>query len=114
MSDGVKSSELREETVLAHGVLVKALGMLGALLVSQRPDDWHATLQGLSEVDWQKRNAANWQGRVLHGRKIDARDRSVRLAANLLAARLGLRLDARAMDLETELPAEQRIGTMAA
>ncbi len=98
----VSSSDLRKETVHAHGVMVQALGLLGSRLIAAEPEKWEGRLEALSTIDWSKRNATIWQGRVMRDNKIDASQRSIHLSANVLIKAVGLDLDDKQQDLEDE------------
>ena len=62
----VHSSELRRDFIHAHGIGLHALGIMGARLVREFPDDWPEKLSGLTGVDWNRRNSKVWEGRA-HG-----------------------------------------------
>ena len=92
MEKKVASSELREQYVHAHGVILQALGHVGADLLSQKPRGWHMTLKKLSKINW-ARNHEEWDGRALmHGRISKARA-NVILTGNLIKQKLGLPLN---------------------
>lgn len=95
LDGGAKSChELRTDTVLAHGVMLQALGQFGARLISTRPKQWRRDLKNLEIVDWSRRNTSMWEGRVMHHNKMSGQRGAVILAANALCTLVELDLDA--------------------
>lgn len=94
------SSELREQFVHAHGVILQALGQVGRDLLSENPHTWRKSLKKLNKIDWARQNI-EWEGRAMvHGRISKARS-NVLLTGNLIKQKLGLELN------EVELREEQ-------
>lgn len=91
----VTAGELRKETVHAHGVMLQAMGLMGARLITERTDEWPAALNSLSKIDWGKRNAQLWRPRVMGSNRMDGSTKSVHLAANVLIQAVGLALNER-------------------
>ena len=88
----VASSELREQYVHAHGVILQSLGQIGADLLSQKPKGWSSVLKKLPKIDWARSNS-EWEGRAMvHGRISKART-NVILTGNFLKQKLGLKLN---------------------
>lgn len=53
--DGVVQAQaLRQEKINTHGVVLRALGSVGATLMQYHPDDWREQLVALRDVDWRK------------------------------------------------------------
>ena len=50
----LQATQLRQEKLIAHAVVVRALGGLAKSLMEQRPDTWRQSLQSLKSVDWRK------------------------------------------------------------
>ena len=98
-----KASDLRQNTVHAHGVLLQGLGLLGGRLLKERPQDWRTALGKLAEVDWSRRNTNLWGGRVMDGSRMNGQRRAVLLGANVLCRRTGLELDERGLMAEESL-----------
>lgn len=97
----LKSSDLRQSTVHAHGVLLQALGLLGGRLLTEKPEDWLMHIKKLKSVDWSRRNADLWEGRVMNGARMNGQKRAVQLGANVLCAAVELPLDDRGRHAET-------------
>ena len=88
----VNTSELRQGFVHAHGVVLQALGRVGAALLSSRPKDWKAALKKLKAIDWSRSNTKLWEGRAMvHGR-ISKTTANVVLTANAIKKTIGLKL----------------------
>ena len=99
----VKASELRQNTVHAHGVLLQGLGLLGGRLLEERRQDWRSALGTLAEVDWSRRNTELWGDRVMDGSRMNGQRRAVLLGANVLCRMMGLELDERGLMAEESL-----------
>jgi len=100
----IQTSELRQGFVHAHGVVLQALGHVGAALISARPKEWKAALKKLRGLDWSRSNVALWEGRaLLHGR-VSKASTNVTLTANALKKIIGLSL------MDEELALEREIG----
>ncbi len=48
--------ELRQGSICAHSVVLRALGSAGADLMKAHPDDWQSKLGALETIDWSKSN----------------------------------------------------------
>lgn len=110
MSDWIKAKnkevvtyELREQYIHAHGVMLQAMGNIGADLLSNYETDWKKRLSLLSKIDWSRQNK-DWEGRALaHGRVSKART-NVLLTGNYIKHHLGIPLN----DIEESLEKEFR------
>ena len=98
--------DLRQKTVHAHGVLLQGLGLMGGRLLKERPTDWRSALGQLTTVDWSRRNATLWSGRVMNGSRMNGQMRAVQLGANVLCRTVGLQLDERGRLAEENLTGE--------
>ncbi len=95
--------ELRQEFIHTHGIVLHALGVAGACLLSTRPKGWAKDLKKLSQVDWRRSNSELWEGRaMIHGRISKARS-NILLTGNVIKATLGLELTAEEQTLEDKL-----------
>ena len=48
------ASELRQEKINTHAVVLRALGGVGRTLLEKYPEDWQRRLQLLEKIDWRK------------------------------------------------------------
>jgi len=95
------TSELREQYIHAHGVMLQAMGNIGADLLSNFESDWKDRLTQLSTIDWSRQNK-DWEGRALvHGRVSKART-NVLLTGNYIKQHLDIPLN----DIEEQLEQE--------
>ncbi|KNG91822.1 DNA sulfur modification protein DndB [Pseudaestuariivita atlantica] len=104
----LNAHDLRQNTVHAHGVLLQAFGILGGALFESFPTNWADKLQAFTAVDWSRRNAELWEGRVMNEARMNGQRRSVLLGAAVLFEAVGLPLEPRmkaAMDAQTQVAA---------
>lgn len=84
----VLPSDLRRETVHAHGIALEAIAIAGARVMNERPDDWKASLEALRKIDWSRDNTELWEGRALVNGRINRSRTSVLLTADLISRTL--------------------------
>ena len=53
-SGELSASELRQEKINTHAVVLRALGGVGRTLLEKYPDDWQQKLKLLENIDWRK------------------------------------------------------------
>ena len=98
----VSTAELRQNYVHAHGVTLHALGIAGADLLTQHPNDWQKRLKNIRKIDWARSSTQIWEGRALiYGRLSKARA-NVGLTANLIRQTIGVSLCADSLELEEQ------------
>lgn len=98
----VSAAELRRDYVHVHGVVLQALGRVGADLLAQYPGDWQKRLDALATLDWTRANVEFWEGRAMvHGR-ISRAKTSVILTANVVKMQLDLPLSPEEKQLEDD------------
>jgi DNA sulfur modification protein DndB len=56
----LKAVELRQESICTHSVVLRALGSVGAELMSQDPSGWKDRLLDLKDLDWKRKNP-DWE-----------------------------------------------------
>ena len=81
-------SDLRRETIHAHGVALEAIAIAGARAIAASPEGWREAVAGLRDIDWSRSNRALWEGRALVGGKINRSARSVILTAEVISRAL--------------------------
>lgn len=87
----VATCDLREQYVHAHGVMLQAMGQLGAGLICKPKSQWSGILQGLQKIDWARANS-DWEGRAMHHGRISKARSSVVLSGNYIKQQLGVPL----------------------
>lgn len=86
------ASEVRRDFLHSHGVILQAVGRVGASLLRHEPHAWKKPLRQLASIDWSRHNASLWEGRVLVGGRVSKGSSNVILAANLIKQRMDLPL----------------------
>jgi DNA sulfur modification protein DndB len=93
------SSEVREGYIHSHGIALQAIGKAGNALLKGNPSGWKTRLKVLSQIDWSRKNARQWEGRALIGGKVSKVTTNVILTTNVIKKKMGIELD----------PEEQRV-----
>lgn len=114
----VLAHELRRGYVHAHGIALQAIGLAGARLMAEYPNDWRKRLSGLRKIDWSRSNTELWEGRALVAGKINKSTQNIVLVCNVILEALGLpsssesaKLEVRARPLrQTSKPKERKAG----
>ncbi|MCC4307087.1 DNA sulfur modification protein DndB [Alcanivorax marinus] len=96
------TSELREQYIHAHGVMLQAMGSIGSDLLVRPRKQWFSTLKGLSKIDWARANDA-WEGRAMHHGRISKARSSVVLTGNYIKQQLGIPLTPSEQEYEEAL-----------
>ena len=95
----VNTSELREQYVHAHGVLLQAMGQIGADMLTKAESTWKKKLKKLKTIDWARANK-DWEGRAMvHGRISKART-NVILTGCYIKQHLGVTLNPQEEEIE--------------
>ncbi len=87
----VSTSELRQNYIHAHGVAIQALGDVGCAARKQLGKNWRAPLTKLKMIDWDRSNAANWEGRATIGGHLSKTGANVKLTAMFIREQIGLK-----------------------
>jgi len=91
LNNEVLSSELREQHVHAHAVLLQALGIVGQDLLQRKPKSRTTYLRKLQKIDWSRKNKV-WEGRAMNQGRISKALVNQMLTANHIKSQLGLKL----------------------
>ena len=81
----VSPSDLRRETIHAHGIALEAIAVAGARMIVNEPDGWREALGALRAVDWSRTNRRLWEGRATINGRINRTRTSVLLTAELIS-----------------------------
>ena len=88
----ILTSDLREQYVHAHAVMLQAMGHVCAELLTKSEAKWKKNLKKLKTIDWSRSNRT-WEGRAMvHGR-ISKASTNVLLTANYIKQELGIPLN---------------------
>ncbi len=88
----VSAGELRKNFVHSHSNLLSTLGIIGAFLLKNYPNEWKEKLKGLRKIGW-SRNDKMWKGRLILDGKMLKTNIGMELAANAILNSLGIPLD---------------------
>lgn len=88
----VAPAELRNDYIHAHGVMLQAMGQIGADLLTQHQKNWKTILQGLKNIDWSRANPA-WEGRAMTQGRISKAHINVMLTGNYIKQKLNIPLN---------------------
>jgi DNA sulfur modification protein DndB len=99
----ILASELRQQYIHTHGIVLQALGNVGAYLLATEPKSWKQKLKKLPNVDWDRSNTKLWEGRaMIHGRISKARS-NILLTGNVIKQALGIDLTGEEQELENKI-----------
>lgn len=94
------AGDLREQYIHSHGVVLHALGRVGASLLHRRDEaDWKKALAGLKKIDWRRTNGF-WEGRALIGGRVSKSGQNVLLTSAGIKSQLGIPLSPEEVALE--------------
>jgi DNA sulfur modification protein DndB len=99
LNKDVKTSKLREQYIHAHGVMLQAMGNVGADLLTKSEASWKQSLKKLKKIDWARVNGP-WENRSMENGKISKARTKVILTGNYIKQQIGLPLNA--TEAETE------------
>ena len=85
------SSEIRQNYLHSHGIILHALGRMGNFLIQQRPKTWQKVLCKLTQIDWSRSNS-DWEGRAIIGGRASKAEQNIVLTTNYIKQKLGLPL----------------------
>ncbi len=88
----VNTSELREQYIHAHAVMLQAMGQVGYDLLKLNQNNWKKSLKLLKNIDWARANK-NWEGRAMVHGKISKARTNVLLTGNHIKQNLKIELD---------------------
>jgi DNA sulfur modification protein DndB len=87
----LKAIELRQESICSHGVVLRALGAVGAELMDEDPSGWKGRLLDLKDIDWKRKNP-DWENVCMVANSVVS-NRQARLATKAyIKSFLGLTL----------------------
>jgi DNA sulfur modification protein DndB len=99
----LKTSDLRNSYVHAHGVVLQALGIVGQM-VTQRSHNWKSDLRRIDQINWLRSNNI-WQGSAIVQGKMSKSNDSVMMTAVIIKLELGLPLNTDEITLQNRLAA---------
>ena len=101
LNKDVSTSDLRENYIHAHGVMLQAMGQIGADLLTQSTTQWKKALKALKTIDWARVNP-DWEGRAMIQGRISKARINVLLTGNYIKQQIGIPLNPVEMEVETK------------
>lgn len=89
----ITTSELRENYIHSHGVMLQALGYIGSFLISKPQTKWNEVIRRIEDIDWSRSNP-EWSGRAIINGRISKSNTSVILTAVYIKKKIGMPLTA--------------------
>lgn len=87
----VTSGDLRTYYVHSHAVTLRAVALVGKYLLSSDPN-WKSTLKGLANIDWERSNSDDWEGRCIKSERMKISKLNILLTASKIKGKLGISL----------------------
>jgi DNA sulfur modification protein DndB len=106
-SNEMTSGDVRRNYLHSHSLSLEALANVGNHLLSEHPESWRERLEGLRKVNWERANAAEWEGRALNGGSVVKSRSNVILTTALIKRYLGLSLSEKEEAAESALKQEE-------
>lgn len=107
----ISPRDLRAQSIVAHGVFLEAIGVIGHYLYIHYPDEWQKYIKELKHIDWQRDNKEDWQGRAYsHTGRINKNNETVQLTANTIKIKIGLPLTEHEQKIENKMKEVSRLG----
>lgn len=83
--------ELRQESLVSHANIIRAIGGLGAELIRSYPNAWGNRLSGLQDIDWRRSNP-EWEGVCIVAGSVSSNRQSRQATKAFIKRALGLSL----------------------
>ncbi|MFD1394554.1 DNA sulfur modification protein DndB [Kroppenstedtia eburnea] len=97
----ISPRELRMQSIVAHGVFVEAVAIVGKYIYDHYGEGWREVLVELKELDWSRTNHRDWLGRAFNSSgRIQKNNHTVQLTANQIKQKLRLPLTEAEQKLE--------------
>jgi len=90
-SGELKAMELRQESISAHAVVLRALGAVGAELMQEDPTGWKGRLLELTNLNWSKKNP-EWDNVCIVANSVVSNRQARAATKAFLKRKLGLTL----------------------
>lgn len=95
----VSASEIRQNYLHTHGVILHAIGKCGNALLRLNKADWEKDLPKLKEIDWSRHNRC-WEGRAIVMGRVKKSRENILLTCNYIKQALSLNLSAEEKEIE--------------
>lgn len=89
----ITAGELRANFIHGHAIALQALGRLGKSLLTEYPDSWVEKLNVLNQIDWNRKNIKDWEGRAMTAGRMCKTGSHIALTCNQIKNKLGIPLN---------------------
>ena len=104
MKRQMSPTELRANYIVAHGIFLEAMGIVGRFLFENYPADWGSYIKNLANIDWSRSNKELWMGRAFSTTgRINKNNHTIQLTANMIKMKLNLPLTKDELELEKNM-----------
>jgi DNA sulfur modification protein DndB len=90
-SEGMRATDLRQESICTHAVVLRAIGAMGSDLLEKHADDWKVRLGALRSINWLKKNP-EWENVCVIAGSVSSNRQSRAATKAFLKNKLGLPL----------------------
>lgn len=90
-SGELTARELRQESIVSHSVVLRAVGAVGSDLMADDPTGWKDRLVALKQVDWSKRNR-EWENINIVANSVVSNRQARYATKSFLKRKVGLEL----------------------
>jgi DNA sulfur modification protein DndB len=90
-SGELRATDLRQESICSHAVVLRALGAIGSELLDKHADDWKSRLTALRSISWLKKNP-EWDNICVIAGSVSSNRQSRAATKAFLKNKLGLPL----------------------
>lgn len=97
----IPASQVRQDFIHSHGIVLQALGAVGNTLLRNDLDQ-ESSLKSLSTIDWHRSNQEVWEGRAMHNGRLSKSSTNIGLTAAYIKRHLGLPLTVEESALEEQ------------
>ncbi|MGE7615878.1 MULTISPECIES: DNA sulfur modification protein DndB [unclassified Paenibacillus] len=99
----ISPRELRIQSIVAHGIFLESLGIIGYYLYRYHPDEWQSYIMKLNTIDLSRENKKDWQGRAYSNTgRINKNGETIQLTANLIKSKINLPLTEQEQKIENK------------
>jgi DNA sulfur modification protein DndB len=98
----LSASQVRQDFIHTHGVILQAIGQVGNHLLRKQLDV-KQYVPKLSDIDWRRANKRLWEGRAMHNGRLSKSSTSITLAANAIKQAVDLQLNSEEALVEQQL-----------
>ncbi len=95
----VSASDIRQNYLHTHGVMLHAIGRCGNALLRQYAETWQQEIPKLKAIDWSRSNTM-WEGRAIVMGRVKKSRENIALTTNCIKQTIGLSLSQDEQEIE--------------